>query len=92
MCHSPFSARQQQTGLTEEKYLLYKSHPAKPITTQPKKPQCPQVGTAETDETGFGGFVTMPLGIFATLVGRESMRQKNAPIKGGKGRDRLRFR
>jgi hypothetical protein len=24
----------------------------------------PQVGNAETDETGFGGFVTMPLGIF----------------------------
>jgi hypothetical protein len=69
MGHSPFSTRQQQTGLTEEKYLLYKVHPAKPITTQPKKSQCPRASNVKTDETGFGGFVTMPLGIFAKSFG-----------------------
>jgi hypothetical protein len=29
-----------------------------------KNPDNPQVSTVETDETGFGGFVTTPLGIF----------------------------
>jgi hypothetical protein len=29
----------------------------------------PRAGNTETDETGFGGFVTMPLGIFAKLFG-----------------------
>jgi hypothetical protein len=27
-----------------------------------------QVGNAKTDETGFGGFVTIPLGIFAESI------------------------
>jgi hypothetical protein len=30
----------------------------------------PQTGNAETDETGFGGFVTMPLGIFVEYIWR----------------------
>ena len=32
----------------------------------------PQVVNAETDETGFGGFVTMPLGIFVEISGANS--------------------
>jgi hypothetical protein len=30
----------------------------------PTNPNNPQVSNAETDKTGFGSFVTMPLGIF----------------------------
>jgi hypothetical protein len=45
----------------------------------------PQVSTAETDETGFGGFVTMPLGIFAqplgaNLKGRPGLSERGANI------------
>ena len=35
-----------------------------------KIPIIPQAGNAETDETGFGGFVTMPLGIFVEYIWR----------------------
>jgi len=38
------------------------------IPTQ-KNPNIPPVGTAETDETGFGGFVSMLLSICAKLFG-----------------------
>jgi hypothetical protein len=34
------------------------------IFTLPKNPGKPQMSTAETDKTGFGGFVTMLLGHF----------------------------
>jgi hypothetical protein len=32
----------------------------------------PQADTVKTDETGFGGFVTMPLAIFAKSTGTKS--------------------
>ena len=41
------------------------------IPTQ-KNPNIPQVGNAETDETGFGGFVTMLLGVFCEIAQNQS--------------------
>jgi hypothetical protein len=48
-------------------------------TKQRKIPNIPQVSTAETDETGVGGFVTMPLGIFSGNFGPSRARRFLSP-------------
>jgi hypothetical protein len=68
-CH-PLCTPSPNPGLTGEKYPLYKgAAPKNREIVRPKIiPDNPQVGTVKTDETGFGGFVTMPLGIFAESI------------------------
>ena len=39
------------------------------MSLYPKNPDNPQMSTVKTDETDFGDFVTMPLGIFPESIG-----------------------
>jgi hypothetical protein len=53
-CYSCIASGNQNNQHTRHQFL-------------PKIPDNPQVGNVKTDETGFGGFVTMPLGVFPEL-------------------------
>jgi hypothetical protein len=47
----------------ETAVIFYSTHP------YPKNPDTPPVSNVKAGESGFGGFVTMPLGIFGELFG-----------------------